>query len=1495
MQMAADAEKMAAAAEEEANEFILLKLADIEGETREQVRRELEGSEKDRHAKVEHMKALLSTEIDRQKAEIATLKTKYISEKFQSTAEKSQFKREKEVLAGLIERGQVRILLYYVLPSFLSCHDVLFVSYPSFYYCLPALYDTTWHESNHHHPPPSINQPSIDTILTSLIVTLQVHLVLNDVVSSVVGQEQSRVPARSVKRLHGRELYHQASSLPTSQLGNRGVVSGSPDEDLFRLGDDFNDNANSSSKKNDPGMRSIKDLFDRAKAEIAQCTQEYEKAVATLKAVKTQRREGKTAVKDWLTNFEQNNGRVANMEDRKAAQGLFVAFRDLTSSVETQERSKEAALALKIEAEGRLTMVQDQMRELGVDQDEFVGVDLGGGAAEGAAAAAATGGRVVRHHGDATDATDAVAGGRGGGRKVRHHNDADGTLSTSSSAADRVFEEVEAEATRRVEGSSSRESIHLSLSRSSSSAKVGAEAEAGAEAGVAPPVSPRGEAFQESVGSHQALQRQITAHINDKVTLGEDVESLSDEVYLLKQQVTDLGDKLKAAHDETTFARKQLDDMTKEKRTDVVARLDEQCEQLRAELAANLELVSGAKAAATKADLKLKEWVSRAKNAEDELALRDENEIAKLDPSSEKAKLLEQLQKSRDDVKTKGKAATAGWNAAATADEKLEVAEQSKFQEGYAQAKKELASDTTAMNEQLEKKEARVTELMVKLQEQEGVVRDAQRRIEAAEEAAREAQQEVADTIATFGGGDGNDGGGASAEEVEKLEQALDAAQDEVVALQDKLEEMQEQAEVSQQTISVLEQLQKVAQSTGRKPVAVSNSSSSSGGGTSQLRELSEAAKTAMKEGTSLWKAGKRSECGELYLDTVKQLADGVYEPGLKKQLQDSYSAAASGDKAKAAVALRKALDSFLSDVKSVSVRKADADAASGSGSTAPALSSSSSSPIVKELQEELAGLKEKLDSIDVEKERAIRDAVREAKEQAAEEAVKTGKSAEEQEEAEEAAAVAARTAAAAAHSKSANGIVLKRAKDAEAQVALLKKQLASMATVAAAGGSSGGGSSKKGGDDPAKQAIEIRRLTRRVKQLEASGGGGSGNTASAGAASSKGGGGGGGGGADPKEFKELQKKLIAAEKAATKKYKDADAKAKKEIKALESKAGKAEKELKKISAEAGPVKEERDKLKVKVTELLKLGTEVESLREAAGKAADLAVANKKMAGELTIAMETLKKETLLRKKYKNQIEDMKGAIRVYARCRPMAKYEKEKNCEKVVTFTTDETLTVESGRGQKEFTFDQVFTDTSEQSAVFEDTRMLVESCLDGYNVCLFAYGQTGSGKTFTMTGSPSMPGLTPRAIDEIYALIKDRKHLQVTVKTYFVELYLDALVDLYYALDHKGSKSKEEPPKLDIKLDAKKMVYINNCIVKEAPDPETLMNLFNKGNLERHVGATKMNAESSRSHSIFAIMIESYVFCSVFFLHFFYCDDSICLSLLSIYCPWLAFSDTT
>lgn len=120
-------------------------------------------------------------------------------------------------------------------------------------------------------------------------------------------------------------------------------------------------------------------------------------------------------------------------------------------------------------------------------------------------------------------------------------------------------------------------------------------------------------------------------------------------------------------------------------------------------------------------------------------------------------------------------------------------------------------------------------------------------------------------------------------------------------------------------------------------------------------------------------------------------------------------------------------------------------------------------------------------------------------------------------------------------------------------------------------------------------------------------------------------------------------------------------------------------------------------------------------------------------------------------------------------------------------------------------------------------------------------------------------MPGLTPRAIEEIFRLVREKRHCTCKISTYFMELYNDALVDLFWILDNKRGPRKD-PPRLDIKVNEKQMVVIPNAVVKEVSSGDELMELFRLGNQERHVGATLMNAESSRSHSIFSILAEVY-----------------------------------
>ncbi|OAY80722.1 Kinesin-like calmodulin-binding protein [Ananas comosus] len=129
------------------------------------------------------------------------------------------------------------------------------------------------------------------------------------------------------------------------------------------------------------------------------------------------------------------------------------------------------------------------------------------------------------------------------------------------------------------------------------------------------------------------------------------------------------------------------------------------------------------------------------------------------------------------------------------------------------------------------------------------------------------------------------------------------------------------------------------------------------------------------------------------------------------------------------------------------------------------------------------------------------------------------------------------------------------------------------------------------------------------------------------------------------------------------------------------------------------------------------------------------------------------REEQILRKRYYNTIEDMKGKIRVFCRLRPLSDKEIAER-EKNVVVSPDEFTVAHPWKDDKskQHIYDRVFDQNASQDEVFEDTMYLVQSAVDGYNVCIFAYGQTGSGKTFTIYGSENKPGLTPRATAELF-----------------------------------------------------------------------------------------------------------------------------------------------
>lgn len=404
-------------------------------------------------------------------------------------------------------------------------------------------------------------------------------------------------------------------------------------------------------------------------------------------------------------------------------------------------------------------------------------------------------------------------------------------------------------------------------------------------------------------------------------------------------------------------------------------------------------------------------------------------------------------------------------------------------------------------------------------------------------------------------------------------------------------------------------------------------------------------------------------------------------------------------------------------------------------------------------------------------------------------------------------------------------------------------KQLQASGAVAAAAAVRTGGKSAAGtkgasaGEDTAALKHEIRELNARIKQLEMDARRGAVAGVAVGAAG------------DAASDRNVQKRHEKILKELAKKYEIEQNRTAKLTESVKEK----DVELKALHKD---VSEKEAELVTLRGELALLGAAAKEGVEAAGKVKALETENKKLLEENKLLTENYNSERVLRKKYYNMVEDMKGKIRVYCRARPLSTSEKSRGNFSVLKSPDEYSLQVDSQRGLKEFQYDQIFMEDSSQEKIFEDTNNLIQSAVDGYNVCIFAYGQTGSGKTFTMIGDREgqFPGIAPRAFKRIFEMAEENKakfDLQVT--TYMLELYNEKLIDLF------ARPENYDEDKLDIKKDKKGMVFVHGAVVKPATNAKELTALFEEGSKNRHTAATKMNAESSRSHLVIGIVLES------------------------------------
>ncbi|CAO2149242.1 unnamed protein product [Urochloa humidicola] len=165
-------------------------------------------------------------------------------------------------------------------------------------------------------------------------------------------------------------------------------------------------------------------------------------------------------------------------------------------------------------------------------------------------------------------------------------------------------------------------------------------------------------------------------------------------------------------------------------------------------------------------------------------------------------------------------------------------------------------------------------------------------------------------------------------------------------------------------------------------------------------------------------------------------------------------------------------------------------------------------------------------------------------------------------------------------------------------------------------------------------------------------------------------------------------------------------------------------------------------------------------------------------------------------------------------------------------------------------FTFDHVFDGTADNARVYGAlVRPVIRAAVNGFNGTVFAYGQTGSGKTYTMSGSGADLGVIPLAVRDLFYTAQQAVDREFCFKVSYMEIYNEDINDLLTL----GSQ------KLQIRDDLKREVCVEGLREDVVETAEQALDLLKLGEANRHFGQTNMNVRSSRSHTIFRMIIES------------------------------------
>ncbi|KAF8340725.1 P-loop containing nucleoside triphosphate hydrolase protein [Cantharellus anzutake] len=160
---------------------------------------------------------------------------------------------------------------------------------------------------------------------------------------------------------------------------------------------------------------------------------------------------------------------------------------------------------------------------------------------------------------------------------------------------------------------------------------------------------------------------------------------------------------------------------------------------------------------------------------------------------------------------------------------------------------------------------------------------------------------------------------------------------------------------------------------------------------------------------------------------------------------------------------------------------------------------------------------------------------------------------------------------------------------------------------------------------------------------------------------------------------------------------------------------------------------------------------------------------------------------------------------------------------------------------------FDAVLTGSDNKSVYNRAARSHVRAAMEGYNSIVFAYGQTASGKTFTLMGDENEPGIIPRAIKDVFGYIRNTSSREFLLRASYLEIYNETVYDLL------------APSSVGIVGPTITDAGVVNLREEVVTSLKGIKDVLERGDSNRRTASTDWNERSSRSHSVFRLVIES------------------------------------